>query len=185
MLDALISSKTRIKLLLKFFLNSSTTGYLRNLEAEFGESSNAIRVELNRLEAAGMLRSYMEGNKKMFCANTDHPLFDHLHQIVRKQVGIDQIVEQVTDRLGDLRRVYLIGKFSKGINSPIIDLVFLGEHIDQEYLIQLVERVEGLVNRKIRYLIYNLKEFEALGEEAQFDSEPLLIWSSENALEKQ
>ena len=50
MLETLISSKTRIKLLLKFFLNSKTKSYLRNLESEFGESTNAIRVELNRLE---------------------------------------------------------------------------------------------------------------------------------------
>ena len=53
MIEALISSKTRIKLLLKFFLNSKTTSYLRGLEAEFGESSNAIRIELNRFEKAG------------------------------------------------------------------------------------------------------------------------------------
>ena len=55
MIETLISSKTRIKLLLKFFLNSNTTAYLRSLESEFGESTNAIRIELNRLEEAGML----------------------------------------------------------------------------------------------------------------------------------
>ena len=49
MLDTLISSQTRLKLLLKFFLNSSTSSYLRDLESEFGESTNAIRLELNRL----------------------------------------------------------------------------------------------------------------------------------------
>ncbi len=74
MLETLISSKTRIKLLLKFFLNSKTTSYLRGLESEFGDSTNAIRLELNRLEKAGMLTAFMQGNKKMFTANTDHPL---------------------------------------------------------------------------------------------------------------
>jgi hypothetical protein len=49
MLQALITSRTRIKLLLKFFLNSSNTSYLRDLAAEFGESTNAIRLELNHL----------------------------------------------------------------------------------------------------------------------------------------
>ncbi|MFZ4634996.1 MAG: ArsR family transcriptional regulator, partial [Saprospiraceae bacterium] len=57
MIDALISSKTRIKLLLKFFLNSNTTAYLRNLESEFGDSTNAISIELNRREEAGLLLS--------------------------------------------------------------------------------------------------------------------------------
>jgi predicted transcriptional regulator len=71
MLDSLITSKTRIKLLLKFFLNSDNKSYLRNLEQEFGESSNAIRVELNRLEEADLLRSEVSGNKKFFSANTN------------------------------------------------------------------------------------------------------------------
>jgi len=75
MLDTLISSQTRLKLLLKFFLNSSTSSYLRDLESEFGESTNAIRLELNRFEQAGLLSSASIGNKKMFSANTQHPLF--------------------------------------------------------------------------------------------------------------
>ena len=71
MLDTLISSKTRVKLLLKFFLNSNTRSYLRSLETEFGESTNAIRIEINRFEQAGMLSSELVGNKKMFRANLE------------------------------------------------------------------------------------------------------------------
>ena len=62
MLETIITNKTRIKLIQKFFLNKDTTGYLRSLEAEFAESSNAIRVELNRLEAADLLLSSFDGN---------------------------------------------------------------------------------------------------------------------------
>jgi hypothetical protein len=65
MLDSLVTSQTRIKLLKKFFLNSSTSAHLRGLESEFGESSNAIRVELNRFEDAGLLNSFPDGNKKI------------------------------------------------------------------------------------------------------------------------
>ena len=60
MLEALITSKTRIKLLLKFFLNSGNSAYLRGLEPEFGGSTNAIRQELNRLENANLLVAKVE-----------------------------------------------------------------------------------------------------------------------------
>ena len=63
MINALITSETRIKLLRKFFLNSSTKAHLRGLESEFGESTNAIRLELNRFEEAGLLHSLRDGNK--------------------------------------------------------------------------------------------------------------------------
>jgi NTP pyrophosphatase (non-canonical NTP hydrolase) len=48
-LDALITSKTRVKMLLKFFTNGTSSAYLRGLAEEFGESTNAIRHELNNV----------------------------------------------------------------------------------------------------------------------------------------
>ena len=174
MIDALISSKTRIKLLLKFFLNSNATAYLRNLESEFGESSNGIRVELNRLENAGLLLSDSEGNKKIFRANTSHPLFQEIHNIVLKHLGLDQVIENVIQRLGDVQRVYLVGDFSKGMDSPVIDLVFVGDY-DTSYLTTLVEKAEKIVGRKIRYLLYSIEEAETM-DWLQFDPLPLLLW---------
>lgn len=175
MIDTLISSKTRIKLLLKFFLNSNTTAYLRSLQSEFGESSNGIRIELNKLEKAGMLSSFMNGNKKMFQANTQHPLFNEIHSIILKQIGLDQIIENVIKRLGKVEKVFLIGDFSKGLDSEVIDLIFVGD-IDKAYLIKLIEKAEALVKRKIRYLIYKTPELKSINWE-KFDPEPLLLWA--------
>lgn len=162
-------------MLLKFFLNSSTTAYLRSLENEFGESTNAIRLELNRLEHAGMLRSFLDGNKKMFQANTTHPLFDEVQNMVMKTIGFDKIIHTVIERLGDVEKVFLVGEFAKGLDSPIIDLIFIGD-IDKNYLIALVEKAEELVRRKIRYLIYDHFEFEKHSN-IGFANEALLLWS--------
>ena len=81
MLESIITSQTRIKLLLKFFLNPKTTGYLRQLAAEFGESTNGIRVELNKLMEAKILSSETRGRNKYFRANVSHPLFEQWRQI--------------------------------------------------------------------------------------------------------
>ncbi|MEO1436338.1 MAG: ArsR family transcriptional regulator [Bacteroidota bacterium] len=176
MLETLISSKTRIKLLLKFFLNSNTTSYLRHLEGEFGESTNAIRVELNKLEGAGMLVSRQQGNKKFFRANTQHPLFSEIHSIILKYVGIDKIIDKVVKRLGDVEQVFLVGKFSKGLDSDIIDLMFIG-NIDKIYLINLIDKVEGMIHRKVRYVIYTESEFKSL-DLSHYDPAPLLLWDA-------
>ena len=72
MLDSLVTSKTRIKLLLKFFINPHTKAYLRELAKEFGESTNAVRLELNRLTKANLLVSKNKGRTVMYNANTDH-----------------------------------------------------------------------------------------------------------------
>ncbi len=174
MLETLISSKTRIKLLLKFFLNSKMTAYLRSLEGEFGDSTNAIRLELNRLENAGMLSSFMDGNKKMFTANTKHPLFGEVHNILLKHIGIDRLIEGIVNRLGAVERVYLSGQFAKGLDSPIIDIILIGA-IDQAYLIRLIGRIEPIIKRKVRYLIYQQEDFtDSLI--STFDPSPVLLW---------
>jgi predicted transcriptional regulator len=173
MIETLISSKTRIKLLLKFFLNSDTTGYLRSLENEFGDSSNSIRIELNRLEKAGLLKTSSSGNKKIFKANTLHPLYSEIHNILLKHIGLDQVIETVIERLGDVEKVFLTGTFSKGINSQIIDLIFIG-NIEKDYLWSLIEKVEKLIKRKIRYIIYqNIEEVDWNA----FQQTPFILWS--------
>ncbi len=178
MIETLISSKTRIKLLLKFFLNSNTSSYLRSLESEFGDSSNGIRLELNRFEKAGMLSSFFRGNKKYFTANIEHPLFTEVNSLVMKYIGLDKVVDDVVVRLGDVDKVYVVGKFAKGIDSQIIDLMFIGE-INIEYLIQLIEKVETIITRKIRYVVYK-KESEV--NWTSYIEEPLLLWVKEQKL---
>ena len=177
MIHTLISSKTRIKLLLKFFLNFKTQSYLRGLETEFGESTNAIRVELNKLEKAGLLSSHHEGNKKIFSANTQHPLFNEIHSILIKYVGLDKVIENVIERLGNVQQVYMVGEFARGLDSQVIDLVLIGD-IDQTYLIKLIKKAEGLVHRKIRYLIYlNDDDFQKDWETRK--PRPFLLWDSQ------
>lgn len=172
MIDTLITSKTRVKLLLKFFLNPKTTSYLRGLEAEFGESTNAIRTELNRLEHSNMLVSESNGNRKMFRVNDQHPLYNDINSIVRKYVGLDLIIEHIVKNLGDLHTVYLTGKLAEGIDSPVIDLIFVGV-VDRNYLSLLIDKVERLIKRKIKFVICNV------GEESRFLSKDhsLLIWN--------
>ena len=167
MLDTLITSKTRLKLLLKFFLNPESKGYLRSLESEFGESTNGIRVELNRFESAGMLVSKLEGNKKVFQADSKHPLFSQLQKIIHNYVGLDRIVENVVLKLGDVHSVYLMGDFARGLDAEFIELVFVGD-VDESYLKKLVRKAEGVISREIRFSIVEDFELRELGG--------LLLW---------
>lgn len=159
MLDSPITSKTRLRLLLKFFMNSNTRSYLRSLAEEFNESTNAVRIELNRLTEAGILNVSREGNTMMYQANPQYPLFNDIINIVKKYIGIDQIIEQVLAKLGNLKIAYLIGDYAEGKDSGILDLVLVGE-INKVYLIGLVEKAEKIIHRKIRYIILNESEYE-------------------------
>ena len=173
MLESIITSKTRIKLLLKFFLNSSNTSYLRDLSAEFGESTNAIRLELNHLEKAGLLNSRQMGNKKVFQANRKHPLFDGIRELLMRHTGIDQVIENVAANLPGLHSAWVVGYFARGVDNPVIELVLIGDNLDMSYLDSLVGKAEKLAGRKIRYVVAGDGEgMELLGQHP----ETLLLW---------
>ena len=63
MLGELITSKTRLRLMIKFFISQANRGYLNGLATEMGESTNAIRKELNHLQNAGYLKKIKVNNK--------------------------------------------------------------------------------------------------------------------------
>jgi hypothetical protein len=177
LLESLITSQTRIKLLLKFFLNAETTAWLRGLETEFRESSNAIRVELNRFEEAGLLTSSKEQNKKIYTANRQHPLFNNIHEILLKHVGIDRIINDVILKLGKLERAWLVGDMAAGKNSEIIEIVLVGEEIDEGYLTALVKKAEKLINKTI-----NVREVlkEEEGKIIDYTTNKLEIWKKDS-----
>jgi type I site-specific restriction-modification system R (restriction) subunit len=174
MLESLITSKTRIKLLLKFFLNSNTSAHLRGLESEFHESTNGIRLELNRFEQAGLLHSYTEGNKKLYKANPLHPLFTDIQHLVQKHLGIDQFIEQVIDRLGEIQKVYLTGAFARGQESPYIEMIMVSRAIDQSYLDKLIDKASRIIHREIRYTL--IEEDLKTGIQHPGSDNLLLIW---------
>jgi len=91
--DGIISSKTRIKLLMRFFFNPETRSYLRELASEFGVSTNSVREELNQLSKTNLLKSEKNGRQIYYMANTEHPLFPELKSMVGKVMGIDRVVE--------------------------------------------------------------------------------------------
>jgi len=143
---------------MKFFLNSNTSSWLRDLEVEFDESTNSIHPELIRLEEAGFLISELSGKRKVYRANQKHPLFGDIHRLLLKYTGLDHIIEKVVHNLGGLSQAWLIGSFARGLDSPTIDILLIGDNIDQIYLAHLVEKVEKLISRKVHYTIIPLPE---------------------------
>lgn len=162
MLNSLITSKTRLRLLIKFFINVANTGYLRGLATEMEENTNAIRKELNNLSEAGfILREEVEA-KVIYKANTKHPMFEILQQLVRKHIGIDRIVEQVYERLGSVSKIYLIGDYAKGLDTALIEIVVEGDDLNKEYVENLTHKVSKELNKKIIIHITSLYEGNGL-----------------------
>tara|TARA_X000001036_G_C20457752_1_gene716125 strand:+ start:99 stop:662 length:564 start_codon:yes stop_codon:yes gene_type:complete len=174
MLDTLITSKTRVKLLMKFFLNPSTRSYLRELASEFGESTNSVRVELNRFSEAKLISSENVGRTIEYHANTEHSLFKELQSLVLKYSGVDQIIDILINKLGDVKTAYLVGDYAKGIDSGLIDIVLIGK-INKIELDHIAQKRGKEIARKIRPLVVTETELRSLWDQLHMDC-ALLLW---------
>ena len=148
MLDSLITSKTRLRMLIKFFINTTNKGYLNGLATEFNESTNSIRKELNNLSEAGYLLRSKSNNRVIYNANKKHPLFKVLQKLIKQHLGIDEIVTSILEKLGNVKSVAITGDYARGIDSGTIHIVLLGDGIDVGYLRDLIEKIEKKNNKK-------------------------------------
>lgn len=153
LLNQLITSKTRLRLLIKFFISQANRGYLNGLANEFNESTNSIRKELNHLSQAGYLEKYKDQNKISYKANTKHPLFDVLQKVVYKHLGLEEIVERVLERMGSVNAILLIGDYAKGLDTGVIDVILVGDNLNTEYIDALEHKIENLIDRKINFYL--------------------------------
>jgi hypothetical protein len=153
MLGELITSKTRLRLLIKFFISQANKGYLNGLANEMGESTNAIRKELNHLQKAGYLKKLKVNNKIEYKANTNHPLFETLRKVVLKHLGLEDLVEKVLERMGNLDQIILIGDYAKGNDSGLIEVFLIGRNLNMEYISQLEDKIEDLIGRKVSFYL--------------------------------
>ena len=160
-LDNIFSGKIRIALLTKLLLNPASKVYLRGLERDLGVSSNTVRLELNKLQEMHLIEAQEDSDNtkvKNYVVNQGHPMFKTLRGIIMQFVGLDQILDQIIKKLGNLDQVYLTGDLAEGQNSPFVDLVIVGE-VDKAYLYKLIEKAEPLVQKKIRVGVYKSVEF--------------------------
>jgi hypothetical protein len=155
MLGELITSKTRLRLMIKFFISQANRGYLNGLASEMGESTNSIRKELNHLHGAGYLEKIKAENKVEYKANIKHPLFNVLRKVVLKHLGLEDMVETVLVRMGLVKQIILVGDYAKGLDSGKIEVFLIGDNLNMEYIAQLEDKIEKLIKRKVSFYLAN------------------------------
>jgi len=175
--SGLIASKTRIKLLVRLFFNPLIRSYLRELAKEFNVSTNSVREELNQLTKSQFLKSEKNGRNVYYQANQKHPLFPELRSMVEKVMGVDQVLDSIITRLGDLELAFLLDDYAEGKDTGIMDLLLVGD-IDEYHLNDLSRKTERYIKRKIRSLVLTREEYNDLKPKLK-DRPKFLIWEAE------
>ena len=94
-----------------------------------------------------------ENNRVIYNANTSHPMFGVLQKIVRQHLGLEDIVETVIERIGDVDNIALTGEYAKGIDSGNIEIIINGSNVNNNYLENIKPKIKKKIGRKVSFLL--------------------------------
>ena len=76
-----------------------------------------------------------------------------LRKVVLKHLGVEDIVETVLERMGNVQEIILVGDYAKGNDSGLIEVFLIGKELNMEYITQLEEKIENLIRRKVSFYL--------------------------------
>jgi len=158
-LARLFGSSARLKTIRLFIFNQDAAFSVAEIASRTKLSKEATRRELNELVGAGVLRKKGSSTPYRYHIN---PNFEHLVALdtfVRDTTGVrPQNVLMMLRKAGSLRLVVLSGFFT-GIIEPKIDLLVVGDSLEERILAKAVHSLEAELGREIRYAFFPTADF--------------------------
>lgn len=160
MLNDLIISKVRIKLLEIFLTSPGQIIHVRELVRQTHEEINAVRRELAHMEKAGMLKKEPRANRVYYSFRKDYPLYYDLLELITKTTGLGGSILKNKLKIGRIKFAMLSGRFARGIGSDKdhVELLVVGAVILPE-LAAVVRETEHKRGSEINYTVMTEEEF--------------------------
>jgi hypothetical protein len=161
-LTDIITSKVRIKVLELFFSNLKELYHVRGIVRETDEEINAIRRELTKMEADGILRKEPRGNRVYYFLRPEHPFFGDLTSLVAKTTGLGRSLIENKNKIGKVSFIMFSGRFIRSKDrrrDEDVDILVVGEVVLPE-LASLIRVEESRRGKEINYTVMSREEFD-------------------------
>jgi predicted nucleotidyltransferase len=162
MLEKLLGSKLRAKVLSWLFLHPDERYFGRQLEELLEKDSTNISRELGRLAKLGILVCRTEGRQKYYQANRESPIFSELQGLVIKTYGLADVVREALKPLARAIEVAFVhGSFAKGSVKPDsdVDLIVIGSCSFGE-VVDAISKAQDKLGREVNPSVYPVDEFK-------------------------
>ncbi len=161
MLEYLIISRVRVKILQLFFLAPGQIFHVREIVRRTAEEINAVRRELAHLEKAGVMSKEHRANRLFYALRKDFPLYCDLLTLVVKSAGMGGDIIKNRVKLGKIKFAMISGRYARNLvrGTNDVDLLVVGKVVLPE-LSQIVRAEEVRREREINYTVMSEEEFE-------------------------
>lgn len=159
-LSKILSSRVRADILRLLFNGRQQELHIRAIERQSSVTFNSIRQELKKLSALDLITSRRDGNRLYYKANTNHPLYSVLSDLVAKTVGYRALLKEALN-VATIQIAFLFGSFARNEEKgeSDLDLLVIGD-ITLRQLSSLLSGLEKKTGREINPHIFRSTEFK-------------------------
>lgn len=128
--DLLFPSVVRRRVLSLLLLKPDASMHVREIARRVGSPAGTVVKELDRLQACGLLLRTRVGNQVHFAANPAHPVHGELAALLRKTVGLADVLRDALSPLASRIRVALVfGSMARGTAQAgsDVDVLVIGD----------------------------------------------------------
>ena len=161
--DLLFPNQYRRRVLAWLVMHPQEWVHLRELARSTGASAGTLKKELDALTKAGLLTSRKVGNQSQFCANTEHPVYPELSGLIRKTIGLCDLLTVALKPLTDQVKVaFVFGSMANGTEKTRsdVDVMVIGEDSFGEVVNALYD-AQSILGREINPKVMTDQEWHA------------------------
>jgi predicted nucleotidyltransferase len=151
-LSGALFSRVQSRVLAIIFGQPDQEFQLTEIISRAGSGRGAVQRELEKLTEVGIVAKAAHGNRKLYHANRESPVFHELHQLVLKTVGVvDPLREALTPYRQFITSAFVYGSIAKGkdtANSDI-DVMIIGEGLAYSEVFSALQQAEKHLGRPV------------------------------------
>ena len=158
------------RLLGLLYMRPDESFHVREIARLTGADSGNAHRALRKFEQAGLVKAERIGNQRHYQANPENPIFTELLGIVRKTMGLaDVLRDALTPLAARIKQAFVFGSIARGEQGPRsdVDLMVVGD-ASYEDVIGAVYPLHETLNREINPIVMTPGEFSKRGHDAGF-----------------
>ena len=161
LLAQLLSSQVRAEIFRLLFNGNKTSIHLRDLQRKSQLSIGTIQKEIGNLKSLDLVIPERDGNRLYYTANTAHPLYSDICNLVEKTNGIVENLKRLLSSISDIECAFIFGSYAKESEKAHsdIDLIIIGE-ISLRSISARLKSITEKIEREINPHVYSKKTWK-------------------------
>ena len=151
-LSSALFSNVQKRLLALLFGRPERSFYMSEIVRTIRSGTGAVERELQRLHRSGLVSMERIGNQKHYRANNESPIFNELHSIVQKTVGLTEPLRDALEPFANkIAIAFVYGSVAKQTDTAQsdIDLMIVADDVTYSDLFEHLQKAEALLGRPV------------------------------------